>query len=189
MIRRPPRSTLFPYTTLFRSELQQTRVLEVENDPARELEVVLSLLEESGAHVVAFQPEREARVPAIIRAAASLNGVGVFGLSRDLRLFVSTAKNPVQPGFPLLLPPGNLRARAISCNLNVLVLQNRWGKGGSKVSLDSEPVVGEIDYGSVEADGAGIENGRAEAQPGCPETQLPAVIITSAVKKLRLRVR
>src|SRR5438034_8000653 len=28
MIRRPPRSTLFPYTTLFRSELKATRVVE-----------------------------------------------------------------------------------------------------------------------------------------------------------------
>src|SRR2546427_2644294 len=27
MIRRPPRSTLFPYTTLFRSEVRQTRAL------------------------------------------------------------------------------------------------------------------------------------------------------------------
>src|SRR2546425_4585567 len=27
MIRRPPRSTLFPYTTLFRSDLQSTRAL------------------------------------------------------------------------------------------------------------------------------------------------------------------
>src|SRR3712207_7342509 len=31
MIRRPPRSTLFPYTTLFRSEAQQ------DQDPARQL--------------------------------------------------------------------------------------------------------------------------------------------------------
>src|SRR3712207_9152430 len=38
MIRRPPRSTLFPYTTLFRSQL----LLEVENHPVRaELGVVL----------------------------------------------------------------------------------------------------------------------------------------------------
>src|SRR2546429_4370274 len=29
MIRRPPRSTLFPYTTLFRSRLQQKRVMQL----------------------------------------------------------------------------------------------------------------------------------------------------------------
>src|SRR5260221_5057220 len=38
MIRRPPRSTLFPYTTLFRSLLQLTlHVLEVGHFPHREL--------------------------------------------------------------------------------------------------------------------------------------------------------
>src|SRR3712207_7768168 len=31
MIRRPPRSTLFPYTTLFRSLIRKIRALEVEN--------------------------------------------------------------------------------------------------------------------------------------------------------------
>src|SRR2546430_13588527 len=30
MIRRPPRSTLFPYTTLFRSEVERDRAVEVE---------------------------------------------------------------------------------------------------------------------------------------------------------------
>src|SRR5436190_11363971 len=37
MIRRPPRSTLFPYTTLFRSELQpevRRRIAEAGGDPA-----------------------------------------------------------------------------------------------------------------------------------------------------------
>src|SRR3712207_9434581 len=36
MIRRPPRSTLFPYTTLFRSplHLQQRRVMRLVEDPA-----------------------------------------------------------------------------------------------------------------------------------------------------------
>src|SRR3712207_8779434 len=30
MIRRPPRSTLFPYTTLFRSDLERVRIVDVE---------------------------------------------------------------------------------------------------------------------------------------------------------------
>src|SRR2546425_1830110 len=33
MIRRPPRSTLFPYTTLFRSDLTTMRVLIIEDEP------------------------------------------------------------------------------------------------------------------------------------------------------------
>src|SRR3712207_7805491 len=35
MIRRPPRSTLFPYTTLFRSAVEEDAVALVEDDPAR----------------------------------------------------------------------------------------------------------------------------------------------------------
>src|SRR5258707_8683775 len=46
MIRRPPRSTLFPYTTLFRSGLQ--RVLSVEDG------------HEPGADVAGFAGERDA---------------------------------------------------------------------------------------------------------------------------------
>src|SRR2546430_5773154 len=35
MIRRPPRSTLFPYTTLFRSHVDETAIVGVVADPAR----------------------------------------------------------------------------------------------------------------------------------------------------------
>src|SRR3989441_13378889 len=45
MIRRPPRSTLFPYTTLFRSRIQ-----------ARELVPVL--LEANGGFLLAFVPQQ-----------------------------------------------------------------------------------------------------------------------------------
>src|SRR2546430_9018881 len=34
MIRRPPRSTLFPYTTLFRSHVLTARSIEIGQDPA-----------------------------------------------------------------------------------------------------------------------------------------------------------
>src|SRR5256885_3733095 len=34
MIRRPPRSTLFPYTTLFRSQVARDRILGVEREAA-----------------------------------------------------------------------------------------------------------------------------------------------------------
>src|SRR3712207_7285080 len=64
MIRRPPRSTLFPYTTLFRSRLSPAVRLEVqadralapvERDEQRALGRVLRALEGGGrpAHVVA----------------------------------------------------------------------------------------------------------------------------------------
>src|SRR2546430_11814451 len=38
MIRRPPRSTLFPYTTLFRSDLCERKSKSLEDDPARVIE-------------------------------------------------------------------------------------------------------------------------------------------------------
>src|SRR5437667_12501407 len=57
MIRRPPRSTLFPYTTLFRSRMGKTRI----NDLARELEVkskaVLDYLHEIGVENVKSRSE------------------------------------------------------------------------------------------------------------------------------------
>src|SRR3712207_8984886 len=45
MIRRPPRSTLFPYTTLFRSYYYEVRRFD------RDLGALLTLLEESGRAV------------------------------------------------------------------------------------------------------------------------------------------
>src|SRR5690349_22548603 len=39
MIRRPPRSTLFPYTTLFRSDHEADRDHRVDEEPVRPLEV------------------------------------------------------------------------------------------------------------------------------------------------------
>src|SRR3712207_8757290 len=68
MIRRPPRSTLFPYTTLFRS--------------ADRLEVVLLLVHEPGVFLVALlrvEPHRVlerrhgVRVPGIDRKSTRLN--------------------------------------------------------------------------------------------------------------------
>src|SRR3989454_8959286 len=52
MIRRPPRSTLFPYTTLFRSErllVQRTAVRELEEDLQRRAEALRALEGERAA--------------------------------------------------------------------------------------------------------------------------------------------
>src|SRR3712207_7691876 len=61
MIRRPPRSTLFPYTTLFRSQAQvvdreEDRVGPEERDPEMEL-----------AHRVVQHPAGDLRVPLVDR--------------------------------------------------------------------------------------------------------------------------
>src|SRR5256885_9447624 len=64
MIRRPPRSTLFPYTTLFRSRKSQ-RILEARifyGDPAQAVQ--LKVKDSKGERLVKFYPVGEKlRVP------------------------------------------------------------------------------------------------------------------------------
>src|SRR3712207_3003358 len=67
MIRRPPRSTLFPYTTLFRSRASARRVVFAEGEDERVLRTVQSLREEAGItpvlvgrpEIIASRAERE----------------------------------------------------------------------------------------------------------------------------------
>jgi hypothetical protein len=47
MIRRPPRSTLFPYTTLFRSELERKFAKRL-NEAARKVEAIATAIDETG---------------------------------------------------------------------------------------------------------------------------------------------
>src|SRR5258708_19355489 len=115
-------------------------------------------LKKARGRIVALQAKREARVPAIICSAAGFKLVGVAAACRGLRLFGSAAKDPVQAGFPLFLPPRDLRAGAVGCNLDVFVLENRWRKYRGDVALDSKPFVCEIDHGSTDPHGAGVEN-------------------------------
>src|SRR5688572_20081136 len=86
MIRRPPRSTLFPYTTLFRS-------IEVVDGPIRrraelvafvEGRIVLALEENADTHLV-FRPDVEVevvgnfdavgRAPAVLASATAIKGI------------------------------------------------------------------------------------------------------------------
>src|SRR5258708_1954535 len=110
--------------------------LEVENDSAAELEVVLRLTKKTGAHIVTFQAEGYARVPSVIGAATSLYRIRVAAACRGLRLFVGAAKHCMSPGLPPFLPPGDLRPGAVQCELYVFVCENRGTKGRSNVSLD-----------------------------------------------------
>src|SRR5260370_532021 len=163
------------------------RALEVENDSARKLEVVLRLLKEPDANVVDVEAKRDARVQAIVRSTAGLDGVGVAALSRDLGLYASAAKNSVQPGFPLFLPPGDLRAPTVGCDLHVFVGKNRGSKDGGNASFDSDPVVREVNHGGVGANATGIEARRLKAQPARPGPPPPGVVIAAAIEELRLR--
>ena len=49
--------------------------LEVEDDSASDLDIVLRLMEEPGAHVVALRAERNARIPPVVSSAAKLDRV------------------------------------------------------------------------------------------------------------------
>src|SRR5690348_17563152 len=52
MIRRPPRSTLFPYTTLFRSAEQRVRILQIVERAARALGPAQAELHRIGRHLL-----------------------------------------------------------------------------------------------------------------------------------------
>src|SRR5689334_24242273 len=62
MIRRPPRSTLFPYTTLFRSEIERGQVLckpgSITPHTKFECEVYVLTKEEGGRHTPFFKGYR-----------------------------------------------------------------------------------------------------------------------------------
>src|SRR2546430_16801781 len=68
MIRRPPRSTLFPYTTLFRSVGRELR----DRHPARA----------PADAVVELQLARVHRARELVALALELGGLGLLGLAR-----------------------------------------------------------------------------------------------------------
>src|SRR2546430_10358972 len=63
MIRRPPRSTLFPYTTLFRSDIETLRALEEALLGFPGCAVVIShdrwFLDRIATHILAFEGDRK----------------------------------------------------------------------------------------------------------------------------------
>src|SRR6266481_6102209 len=130
----------------------------MEDDSTRKLEVVLRLVEKTGAHIVPLQAERDAWVPTIIRPSTGFDDVRVAALTSDLRLLVSAPENSMQPGFPLFLPPGDFRTGAVGRDLHVLILKNGGRKGGGDIALDPEPLIGKVCHRSVDGDGTGIEN-------------------------------
>src|SRR5256886_10470597 len=84
MIRRPPRSTLFPYTTLFRSKVN----IFLSNDPTRE---------------EAIQ---------IIKISIFLHGFSLVPEDPDIVKVIGTGKNPRGQGVPIIsdqadIPPGD----------------------------------------------------------------------------------
>ena len=62
---------------------------------ARNLEVVLRLMEEAGADIVAFQTEGEVWIPPVIRSASCHDRIRIAATESSLWLFVGSSKKPV----------------------------------------------------------------------------------------------
>src|SRR2546430_7264982 len=99
MIRRPPRSTLFPYTTLFRSALQLHR-------QRRELFVLARLDAEELIHLAGHLLQRQGdRKSTRLNSSHSQISYAVFCLKKKNRAQTSAAPHPL----PFTLHP-TLRA-------------------------------------------------------------------------------
>src|SRR3712207_9441614 len=86
MIRRPPRSTLFPYTTLFRSGFQGSEWGELEGIANRTDFDLKTHSEHSGADLTYFDQASNTRwTPYVIEPAA--------GLTRSLMAFLIEARS------------------------------------------------------------------------------------------------
>src|SRR2546425_6048604 len=100
MIRRPPRSTLFPYTTLFRSliaslEERKIRVLGERHEPVSAL--AQEQLRAGRARAAADSPR-----PQIGRAHSELQSLAYL----VCRLLLEKKKYQLNQGVPSLRPPG-----------------------------------------------------------------------------------
>src|SRR3954449_1426758 len=101
MIRRPPRSTLFPYTTLFRSMIRDHR--DLHSFPTRALPI----------SVVAYHSPKGRRIPlrtwAYAATIVALIGTATcWLLLRDTKQSVEMAKieGPKPGTVPVITPPG-----------------------------------------------------------------------------------
>src|SRR2546426_1360199 len=101
MIRRPPRSTLFPYTTLFRSEEGRLRVLRMErpathitaagaahDDRRREAGAIACGGHVVGEHVVGARDEVEDRKSTRLNSSHLVISYAVFCLKKKKREYI-----------------------------------------------------------------------------------------------------
>src|SRR5256885_12817464 len=86
MIRRPPRSTLFPYTTLFRSKPGEEIAIGTATDPyqpiERRLEVTRAILEELSRHAGITLPKWRDRKSTRLNSSHLVISYAVFCLKK-----------------------------------------------------------------------------------------------------------
>src|SRR3712207_7625720 len=90
MIRRPPRSTLFPYTTLFRSGLEAQPLLRVQRRQLVELRPALGLV---GVHAVdRVEPDQRDRKSTRLNSSHANISYAVFCLKK--KKHAAATRNP-----------------------------------------------------------------------------------------------
>ena len=170
-----------------RAECLETSVLEMHHNPSANLVIVLRLLEKTGSNVVGLQAARKTRIEVVIGAASRLDTVRAPAVPRGLRLFVSSAEDGMDPGFPSIPPRGDLWPCPVDQQFHVFAVKNLRCKRGRDVSFDAEPFVREIRHGRSYAHGAGVEDGRPKPDPIEAKPKFPAGAVGTGVKELRLR--
>src|SRR5205807_4158441 len=127
MLPRPPRSTLFPYTTLFRSRKWNSVPVDREGGGAKGLRAILDRLLAGGAIILfpegtrtrdgKLQPARAGIGLTVIKSAAAVVPVRVFGtfeaFGRDVR-FPRPRRVAVKYGLPMHFE--QLRAESKACS-------------------------------------------------------------------------
>src|SRR2546422_9073713 len=129
MIRRPPRSTLFPYTTLFRSRFQQ--VMAGENPPL----FTLRIRERSGNY----------RVGEFIQTPKLRDGrvVGILGVGRDLTERIK-AEEALREAHDGLEPRAQARTNALSGANEELKAQTGARQASDEAARDTTETLREL---------------------------------------------
>src|SRR3712207_8381755 len=94
MIRRPPRSTLFPYTTLFRSEAMKQANILIADDERAIAAGLSAILEDEGYGVdVVGDGQSADRKSTRLNSSHANISYAVFCLKKKIQLFISD--NPI----------------------------------------------------------------------------------------------
>src|SRR3712207_7845947 len=102
MIRRPPRSTLFPYTTLFRSLWSDDEVLPVEAadldaaPPIWELHFCVSAFGDGASHAKMAHAQRDRKSTRLNSSHANIS-YAVFCLKKKKKQYQTTCYSPLSP--------------------------------------------------------------------------------------------